>query len=260
MRNGALSGARGTIAGVEFDPVGPDTSGDRIHRMSVELRRFRADQIRRHREFDQHLASAHYRVVRANLLLSVLTRARAGTLTANWRDSLALFPLGSAAVTFPVGDHLAVREVASRGSAAWEPHSGAGWRLSLNSWFSAITATYHELEQVQRDTELANDAERAAQRESIRRLRGQLRWPQPASPPPAPARGRPQSPPLLHIEVWYRAGLAGGGDDCDWVAWLQQHDSHTARTLLERLSTPASRLQLEHLPEYWNPPPRKPSA
>jgi hypothetical protein len=227
--------------------------------MSVALRRFRADRLRRHREFDQHLASAHYRMVRANLLLSVLTRARAGTLTANWRDSLALFPLGpSAAVTFAAGDHLAVREVATRAAAAWEPHSGAGWRLSLNSWFAATTATYHELEQVQRDTELANDAERAAQRESIRRLRGQLRWPQPASAPPAPTAGRPQSPPLLHIEAWYRAGLAGGGDDSDWIGWLQQHDSDTARTLLERLNTPASRWQLEHLPSYWNPPPRPP--
>lgn len=240
--------------------MGPDTSGDRIHRMSVELRRFRADRLRRHREFDQHLAGAHYRVVRANLLLSVLTRARAGTLTANWRESLALFPLASAAVTFPVGDQLAVREVAHRESAAWEPHSGAGWWLSLNSWFSAITATYEDLEQVGRDTESANDAVRAAQRESIRRLRGHLRWPQPASPPPAPARDRPQSPPLLHIEAWYRAGLAGGGEDSDWIGWLQQHDSDTARTLLARLSTPGSRWQLEHLPGYWNPPPRPPLA
>lgn len=224
--------------------------------MNVELRRFTTERHRRRRDFQQHLASAHYRIMRANLLLSVLTRARAGTLTGNWRESLALRPLQRpASPIFDAGDQLAVREVATRPPAAWEPHSGAGWRVSLDAWFDATTDTYRDLERVWRDTDVAHRAQIAAQRESIRRLRGQLRWPQPAATP-VPDKDCPYSPPRLHVEAWYRAGLAGGGEGGDWIRWLQDQDSDAGRTLLARLAAPGSRGQLEHLPGYWNPPPR----
>lgn len=128
-RGDGLSGAAGTISAVEFDRPGPDaSSSDRIHRLGAELARFTADRNCRRQEFHRHLASAHYRRVRANLLLSVLTRARAGTLTANWRDSLALREPEHRATMVHDGDQLAVREVAATPRSAWEPHSGVGWR------------------------------------------------------------------------------------------------------------------------------------
>ncbi len=256
-----MSGAAGTISAVELEPPAPDAdSSDRIHRMSAELRRFTADRQRRRREFHQQLASAHYRSVRANLLLSVLTRARAGTLSTNWRDSLALRPTEHpAAAMFSSGDHLAVREVADTPPSAWEPHSGAGWRRALETWFDATNDVYTALEQVWLETEQANRIRMNDQREAARRLRSHLGWakPEPRISPPS-VTDFPHSAPRLHIEAWYRAGLAGGGEDTDWVDWLRAQDNEASHTLLDRLSDPDNRWQIEHLPDYWGPPARTP--
>lgn len=247
---------------MEFEPPAPDAdSSDRIHRMSAELRRFTADRDRRRREFHQRLSSAHYRSVRANLLLSVLTRARAGTLNANWRETLALRPAEHpSAAMFSDGDQLAVREIAATPPAAWEPHSGAGWRRALETWFDATNDVYTALEQVWLDTERANRKHVADQNAAVRRLRSHLGWTkhEPRNASPSSISEFPHTAPRLHIEAWYRAGLAGGGEHCDWLDWLTAQDDVAARTLLDRLKDPESRWQIEYLPDYWDPPARTP--
>lgn len=256
-----MSGAAGTIGAVESEPPIPDAdSSDRIHRLSAELRRFTAARDRQRREFDQHMASAHYRSVRANLLLSVLTRARAGTLSANWRDSLALRPAEHpSAAMFSDGDQLAVREVAATPPSAWEPYSGAGWRRALETWFDDTNDVYTALGQIWIETEQANRIRMSEHRESVRRLRSHLGWTKGESR--ASLAATPDfthAAPRLHIEAWYRAGLAGGGEGNDWMDWLRAQDNEAAQTLVNRLSDPDSRWQIEHLPDYWEPPARKP--
>lgn len=256
-----MSGAAGTISAVEFEPPASDAdSSDRIHRMSIELRRFTADRARRRRDFDQQLASAHYRSVRANLLLSVLTRARAGTLSINWRESLGLRPIEHLTMAmFTAGDQLAVREVAATQPAAWEPNSGAGWRRALETWFDATNDVYTDLEQLWLETECANRQRINEQQEAVRRLRSHLGWTKFELKSPSTAVPvLPHAAPRLHIEAWYRAGLAGGGEDIDWMGWLRDQDNDAARSLLGRLEDPDNRWQIEHLPDYWDPPGRTP--
>lgn len=253
-----MSGTPGTISGVESEPPAR-ADGDRIHRMSIELRRFTQERQRRSREFDQQLGSAHYRSVRAQITLTVLTRARAGTLTANWRESLALRPPEHpATMRFRLGDQLAVREVAATPASAWEPHSGATWRTALETWFDATNDAYAELEQVWTENQAAQRDRIIQQRASIARLREHLGWGRPdtRSAPPAVV-DFPHAAARLHIEAWYRAGLAGGGEAVDWIGWLHDQGSEAARTVLARLGEGEGRRQLEHLPEYWHPPARR---
>ena len=256
----AVSGARGTINGVESEPPAR-TDGDRIHRMSIELRRFTEDRHRRSREFDQQLGSAHYRRARAHLRLTVLTRARAGTLTANWRESLALRPPEHRSTTRFIGDQLAVREVAATPPAAWEPHSGATWRAALETWFDATNDAYTDIDQVWTETQAAHRDRIIQQRAAITRLRTHLGWVQldTRSSAPPPVGEFPHAAARLHIEAWYRAGLAGGGEAVDWIGWLHEQDSEATRTVLARLGEGEGRRQLEHLPAYWHPPARRSS-
>ncbi len=252
-----MSGAPGTINAVEPEPAPHLAAGDRIARMNIELRRFIADRRRRSRQFDQQLASAHYRSLRANLMLSVLTRARSGTLTPNWRESLALrLPEQPSETTFSPGDQLAVREVAATAPAAWEPYSGASWRAALETWFDATNDTYDALEDGRAETQQAHRERVIEQRAAIGRLRTHLGWTQPDTRAVPPPDGSQHAAPRLHIEAWYRAGLAGGGEAVDWMGWLEGHTDPAAAPLAARLSDADVRRQLEHLPEYWNPPPR----
>jgi hypothetical protein len=239
---------------VDSEPPAPDAAaGDRIAWMSGELTQFANDQNRRRREFDQQLSSAHYRTVRANLLLSVLTRARAGTLTVDWRDTLALRPPTSAtAAMFNTGDELAVREIATLAPAAWEPHSGAGWRTALENWHDATNDVYTTLENIRQENDLAHRARIAEQRAAIRRLSGRLGWvstPE-SDPSPPPATSSPHTH-RLHIDVWYQAGLAAGGEPVDWIGWLTARGGDAARLLTRIEADPAVIRQLEHLPDYW---------
>lgn len=254
-----MSGGTGTISAVESDPPSPDApSSDRIHRMSTELRRFTAERDRRRLEFQRHMASAHYRRVRANLMLSVLTRARSGTLTATWRDSLTLRPPEHRATAmFNTGDQLAVREIASTPPSAWEPHSGAGWRRALESWFDATNDVYTDLEQLWAETEHLNRTHIREHREAIQRLRSHLGWTKSETRAASPAAtSLPHVAPRLHIEAWYRAGLAGGGVDADWMGWLRAQNNEASATLITRLEDPQRRSQMEYLPDYWDPPVR----
>ncbi len=211
----------GTITDVAYEP------GAHIARMSAAPHQYAEN--RRRRDCEQELSRTHYRTMRATLYLTVLTRARAGTLTPHWRDSLALRPARHHATdAMFAADQLAVREVASTPPAAWEPHIGGGWRTALETWYATTRQAYATLDDIRHDTALAHHEQR--------------------EPPAMPL------PPVhrLHIEVWYRAGLAGGGEPVDWIAWLHGHGSDAARALLSRLEDQAVRDQIEHLPEYWN--------
>ena len=242
---------------MEPEPPASGAAADRVTQMTAELHRFADDQNRRRREFHQQLSASHYRTVRANLRLAVLTRARAGTLTPNWRDTLALRPAQQpAAAMFTSGEQLAVREVAATPPAAWEPHSGAGWRTALETWYYATLDVYTDLETIWQETELANQTRIIEQRTSIRRLRGRLGWPHPpqAADPPSATAVNPHAH-RLHVEVWYRAGLAAGGGPVDWIGWLRTRGGDEAAGVLARIEEdPAVCRQLQYLPDYWARP------
>ncbi|SIJ04871.1 Uncharacterised protein [Mycobacteroides abscessus subsp. abscessus] len=172
-------------------------------------------------------------LTRLMLMKSVLTCAREGVLSPQWRQELP------AAVASAQGQSsgecmntAAVSAVAAIAPAAWEPDTRSGWRRSLDEWFEAVKQCHHGIEHCA--TRLAD---------VVKVELGE--W-----------------APVSVIEAdlataSYRAGMAAGGLDMDWYDWLLERVNHwpdqVRRDYQLDLMTlePNYRATVESLPAYW---------
>jgi hypothetical protein len=190
-------------------------------------------------EIQQHTAALMYESARYRLLQPILMHARTGALDRNWREQVNLDQLGYAMQPFADGNRLALHEIATMNVQPWEPYAGVGWRVALDSWYSALL----KLDEDRARIRSGDPAENRALREfDVRVAEGWRRW-------------------RDWHEAQYYAGLAAGGLDVDWREWYRARiatwtgdggglEGPSASRELEQLDT--GRLDyFEVLPRYW---------
>lgn len=116
----------------------PDRS-KRFNDFRENVRRSQAQTTERINQY----GSLVYRTHRYYAMKSVLERARLGSLRPDWRDRLTtsdhtrMVAITPAYQLYSDIDELLLAELRSTPYAQWEPHSGVGWRRSLDAWFQA---------------------------------------------------------------------------------------------------------------------------
>ncbi|MGB0878839.1 MAG: hypothetical protein ACPGXI_17520 [Mycobacterium sp.] len=164
----------------------------------------------------------------------MLSSARAGTLAQNWREHLTIDTAGRDEIRRAVlgdsaaksvnrtqsadADTLAVHEMAMMPIRPWEPHAAGGdWRAALEAWYAdTLALDEYRVGSFGGGLDDSFSGARDAM-EIIRNL-----W-----------------------TASYRAGLAAGGEDNDWLAWLE---SSRTRPVADPTGL---RQHLEQLPDYW---------
>jgi hypothetical protein len=178
-------------------------------------------------------AAAH-KLMRAGILRAQLTLARTGNLSEDWREGLLdAFSADNPAVADNPVAQLAVRELAAWPSADWEPHSHAGWRASLESWYAAILTCIDDTLDAQR----ALICQTGMAEEAYASNAAMDRDAETAS---------------------YRAGLTAAGmpPPQDWLEWLEERvlawpGGPRRVRQLDAMSDPGYRSALQQLPRYW---------
>jgi hypothetical protein len=207
-------------------------------------------------EIHQQSARMWYGFARFMLLRPILMDARSGSLNPQWRDHLTLDTLGSPPEAHLADSNkLALLESATMGVQAWEPYTGLGWRVALDSWYAAVL----ELEDCGNRTRrpIRDDADVPPE---VKRFAAALaRRPVAAEQDARAAEGRRRWRDWTG--VWYHAGLAAGGLDVDWRGWYRDRvatwtsgdsalEGPPAAEELTRLDS--GRLDhFETLPAYW---------
>jgi hypothetical protein len=186
----------------------------------------------------QYHASTHAAYARPKLLVKVLAAARAGDLALDWRAHLDM-GYSSTAQIYSDCDELAMHEIATMPPQLWEPYVAQGdWRAALNAWHTASL----ELEEYV-------EALRTRPAPSLAVAAG-ISFTSPAGGP----LGQHVRALLADMRTAsYQAGLAAGGDDVDWQAWLRSREgAYPAK----KGPTDWGRLRqaLEQLPDYWTKP------
>ncbi len=206
-------------------------------------------------------ASGCVRVVatRGRLWLRVLSAARSGGgLGSDWRETLAVSgaAIEAPTLTEPAAtddvEIVALHEVATSPVALWEPHVANGdWRRALSAWrdasLDALNVSESAMERHLADLVAAGAA-------------AYSKWATTAS-----VDGFVCQMLRDQIGAQYRAGLAAGGDDVDWLGWYRDrvtaldtsgvdHRIALKQGMLKELSNPAEAAQeagWEFLPDYW---------
>lgn len=188
----------------------------------------------------QETAAVTYVERRCRLARSILDESRRGELDADWRDQLVgnallLEPPVPIMQTYVDIDVVVAMEVAGWPCRPWEPYAASGdWRFALEAW--------HE------DRLAVESAYEDAARTGLIRLAyvSESTWWQDQQ------RGRD------FIGAWYRAGLAAGGEPCDWTNWLKQRirlreetDPVRIRGRERNIAAVDSSQWMEVLPECW---------
>lgn len=208
------------------------------------------------RRLDIGRSAMSYHSTRTRLWIGVLAEARAGTLAADWRSTLAVKHdtgirdeiLGSAAALIAPppssdadSDTLVLHELTTMPIRPWEPYAAHGnWRAALDAWY-ADTLAIDEYRRQPVDPLLSDHLGIADLGSRI--VPGldamfQTLW-----------------------EASYRAGLAAGGEttggpDDDWQAWLDNRmktqQLAASPSFTGRAANPAGlRQHLQQLPTYW---------
>lgn len=198
-------------------------------------------------ESQQRLGSVYYRSRRIELMQTILEHARTGTLVTDWRDRLTEPSYVAATAGVPGyqlysdADTLLLNELRNMPIAAWEPHTGAGWRAALQAWHHAAEQTIDDYTAMRTSVQeaMARPEVQAATREHIRHSLDFIA-----------TRERDM------YGASYRAGLAAGGQANDWRLWLRQRvhawpDLPVKTAMLQDLQSPSYRSDLESLPHYW---------
>lgn len=182
---------------------------------------------------------------------AVLERARLGSLHPDWRDRLTtsdytrMLAISPAYQLYSDIDELLLAELRSTPQADWEPHSGVGWRRSLDAWFQAsidVLDQYRSANDI-----LVNSVSVAAPvgQTAINNVQRHRQF--------AAVFERDM------LEASYRAGLCAGGEAVDWRGWLRQRsadwpDAPTFAQFFDALEQPDFRDDLQTLPDYWRTP------
>lgn len=241
-----------------------DEAAERLRKRREGIKRDVAESHQRSLDAIQHLGATHYRTTRSRLMLAILDHARKGTLRPDWRDTIALGePYQQTANLYSDGDQLVLHEIKNLAPALWEPHAGAGWRAALESWYDAMSDVYTESERIQQETsdrargmsvamQNSRTFDEVADPAVVERLAAAKRqWPTIDA-----LQERARRMQRAHLDAWYRAGLAAGGVECDWVGWFRERidevdDPQVRQTWLARLDDPQTRREMESLPDYW---------
>jgi hypothetical protein len=218
-------------------------------------------------------AREHYDRTRNQILLETLEKARQGTLAESWRADLQPPEYGMPADRiYTDADMLAIEEIRHMDVAAWEPGQVAGWRHALDAWYLAYRGVLIEYT-VSTDRNFGRILQTRTQTLTTKYL-GILR----SSPALTSTladevrgtlsdldgnmdRSRRQFDDSYIVQrdrlgASYLAGLAAGGDDNDWVQWLQAritawNNSQAAEATRAQLEKPEFRTEMQRLPTYW---------
>ncbi|SLH40802.1 hypothetical protein [Mycobacteroides abscessus] len=213
----------------------------------------------------QHLATQHAGALRQGFLEPVLNQARHGQLAANWRDELAVpQPVTSTGQRQSDIDELIVRDLRESEVTPWEPGAANTWSEALDGWYCAML----EMECLAQS--LAFDRYSWWQRVEVQFLRAALGGDiatRTDALAKAARRQRAFDDVMISEQTTrimerdraaasYRAGMAAGGDDVDWVAWMRDRISTwpptaSSETELGRLDDPTYREHHQQLPHYW---------
>jgi len=208
-----------------------------------------------------------YVTTRHMMIGGILERARLGTLDPSWRTHLlTYFPAARSDAT-KASATLVQLEATDLPVQPWEPYAAGGdWREALDAWYSATLAleAEYEAEKAERPRPPADDS-------------GGVDWLASA------ASGQQQQSEadryMREIQrrerdclgASYRAGLAAGGVEIDWVSWYRQRvtewvdcgvgcDDDTRARFTESMRIDYRRHQsdqpgwsayLQQLPGYW---------
>lgn len=228
------------------------------------IRQAAADSQRRAQDSVQHVASAHYQSTRIRFMLAILQYARAGTLLPNWRDTLTFAePYQPTHAMYSDGDELVLHELKNLDRARWEPHAGVGWRAALESWYDAMSDVYTQAEQMAENGRLRSRDRLAAMRANLTLQQGNSAHTERLAAIARDLQGSDASLTVglrlqrAYLDAWYRAGLAAGGVEIDWVAWFRAQieevdDPEVRQSWLQQLDDPKVREELEFLPDYWH--------
>lgn len=188
----------------------------------------------------QKTAAVTYVERRHRCAASILDESRRDALKVDWRDELVdaallLVPAVPIMQTYVDIDVVVAMEVAGWPRRPWEPYATDGdWRLALEAWYEdrlAVEKVYEE-----------------AGRAGLIRLAyaSESSW------------WRDQQRGRDFIGAWYRAGLAAGGEPCDWKSWFKQRirlreetDPLRIRGRERSLAAVDSEGWMEVLPECW---------
>lgn len=188
----------------------------------------------------QKAATVTYVERRRSCAESVLDWSRRGMLEIDWRDQLvdaALLRVPAVPImqTYVDIDVVVAMEVAGWPRRPWEPYAANGdWRLALAAWYEDRLAVENAYEEAGRAglISLAGGSESSWWQEQ--------------------QRGRD------FIGAWYRAGLAAGGEPCDWKSWFKQRirlreetDPLRIRGRERSLAGVDANSWMEVLPECW---------
>ena len=229
----------------------------------TRLRRFAAETQGRSEQSTQFLAAMHYRSRRASFMLDVLDLARRGKLEPNWRDTIASSQRHQSPHMYSDGEELALHEMRNLDPVPWEPGAGVGWRAALEAWYVAICDAYDQTDRLHADGS-AQTCESLSHSQNMRKLlgagdaAGEQRVAALIQRIQESERGRILGMRLqrAYLEAWYRAGLAAGGDESDWIGWFRTQieeadDPQMRQAWLTRLDDPTTRPEMESLPDYW---------
>lgn len=197
-----------------------------------------------------------YVTMRHMMIGGILSRARLGTLDPNWRTHLlTYFPAARSDAT-KAGATLVQLEATELPVQPWEPYAARGdWREALDAWYSATLALETECEaaHAERPRPPADDSG------GVDWLSGAAAGQQQQSDADRYMR-ESQQRIRDGLGASYRAGLAAGGVEIDWVTWYRERVATWDDLGREELRADYRRHQadeqgwrdyLQQLPDYW---------
>jgi hypothetical protein len=208
-----------------------------------------------------------YESTRVALLTDALTRARMGTLDADWRERVTI-PQPQNYEPYQDAMELAVQALRTPEPALWEPGVARHWRQALDAWYCASLKALSDGLDLRAQTAgrarrvrvdalvkvyalpMLTDNKRQALLDKFLAAEPLCDFAA-AMSPGVEVRDRDR------LHAWYRASLDVGGQSNDWVRWYReritqwQNRELAARAIAELELAQFHAEMRAPLPEYW---------